>query len=409
MDESELLFNLFYFLLCMVIIYPPEEFQRLGFTIEQLFARFLGEEYLDFVGYHQRRTSLNLFVHSCLPFSYFLIHRLKFSVFATQEPLEDSDLDPDFPMPQEAVAFKTLTWKTAQRFSVLAVLAMPALIFNWHQQNWRRHPISKALTKYSITPGSYSAVASEIGTEFRQPEIYKKKLNSISSLIATQNWIIKTTMYNVHFALQSNTSLSVAKAETYNISHQDQNDTLQMISIIVRPMRQGVSDFHIRINALEFRNLENRVRRPIAIPSNIQFHRNVIDRFVDVFKAQVALNPIFPEDATTEKCFACMLNEPNTKIHKQCADFDRNGAPLADGACCSNCYCRPMWCVECLARWFAARQSDVDREVWLEQKCTCPMCRARFCVLDVSYITPTVDATNNTHSQGTEEDADDTT
>lgn len=195
----------------MVIIYPPEEFQRLGFTIEQLFARFLGEEYLDFVGYHQRRTSLNLFVHSCLPFSYFLIHRLKFSVFATQEPLEDFDLDPDFPMPQEAVAFKTLTWKTAQRFSVLAVLAMPALIFNWHQENWRRHPISKALSKYSITPGSYSAVASEIGIEFRQPEIYKKKLNSISSVIATQNWIIKTTMYNVHFAHQSNTSLSVAK------------------------------------------------------------------------------------------------------------------------------------------------------------------------------------------------------
>ncbi|XP_043652227.1 E3 ubiquitin-protein ligase TM129 [Drosophila teissieri] len=403
MDESELLFNLFYFLLCMVIIYPPEEFQRLGFTIEQLFARFLGEEYLDFVGYHLRRTSLNLFVHSCLPFSYFLIHRLKFSVFATQEPLEDSDLDPDFPMPQEAVAFKTLTWKTAQRFSVLAVLALPALIFNWHQQNWRRHPISKALSKYSISPGSYSAVASEIGTEFRQPEIYKKKLNSISSVIATQNWIIKTTMYNVHFAHQTNTSLSVAKAETYNISQQDQNDTLQMISIIVRPMRHGVSDFHIRINALEFRNLENRIRRPIAIPSNIQFHRNVIDRFVDVFKAQVALNPIFPEDANTDKCFACMLNQPNTKIHKQCADFDRNGAALAVGACCSNCYCRPMWCVECLARWFAARQSDVDREVWLEQKCTCPMCRAKFCVLDVSYITPTVDATNITQYQGAED------
>lgn len=92
-----------------------------------------------------------------------------------------------------------------------------------------------------------------------------------------------------------------------------------------------MSDFHIRINALEFRNLENRVRRPIAIPSNIQLHRNVIDRFVDVFKAQVAQNPIFPDDATTEKCFACMLNEPNTKIHKQCADFDRNGAPWRTG------------------------------------------------------------------------------
>jgi len=33
----------------------------------------------------------------------------------------------------------------------------------------------------------------------------------------------------------------------------------------------------------------------------------------------------------------------------------------------------------------------VDREVWLEQKCTCPMCRAKFCVLDVSFIRPTTD------------------
>ncbi|KAH8294732.1 hypothetical protein KR018_002292, partial [Drosophila ironensis] len=386
MDESELLFNLVYFLLCMVIITPPEEFQRLGFTIEQLFARFLGDEYLDFVGYHLRRTSLNLFVHSCLPFCYFLIHRLKFSVFAKQEPLENSDLDPDFPMPQEAVAFKTLTWKTAQRFSVLAVLVVPALIFNWHQQNWKRHPISKTLAKYSNLQGSYTAVARDIGTELRRPEIYKKKLNSIATVIATENWIIKTTLYNVHFAHQSNTALSVAKAETYNISHHDQNDTLQMISIVVRPMRQGVTDFHIRINALEFRSLEDRVRRPISIPSNIQFHRNVIDRFVDVFKAQVALNPLFQAEATTDKCFACMLNEPNTKIHKQCADVDRNGAPLAEESCCSNCYCRPMWCVECLARWFSARQTDIDREVWLEQKCTCPMCRAKFCVRDVSYI-----------------------
>ncbi|XP_068153616.1 E3 ubiquitin-protein ligase TM129 [Drosophila tropicalis] len=404
MDESELLFNLFYFLLCMVIIYPPEEFSRLGFTIEQLFSRLLGEEYQDFVGYHLRRTSLNLFVHSCLPFSYFLIHRLKFSVFATQEPLEESDLDPDFPMPQEAVAFKTLTWKTAQRFSVLAVLAVPALIFNWHQQNWRRHPINKTLSKYANNnnPGNYRTVASDIAIEFRRPEIYKKKLNSISTVIATDNWLIKTTMYNVHFAHQSNTTLSVAKAETYNISQHDQNDTLQMISIVVKPMRQGVSDFHIRINALEFRNLEDRLRRPIAIPSDIQFHRSVIDRFVDVFKTQVALNPMFNSEPITDKCFACMLAEPNIKINKQCVDVNRQGVPLTDEACCSNCYCRPMWCVECLARWFAARQSDVDREVWLEQKCTCPMCRAKFCVLDVSYISAPAAAPAQPDSQGSD-------
>lgn len=175
------------------------------------------------------------------------------------------------------------------------------------------------------------------------------------------------------------------QTETYNVS-QDTNDTLQMVSIMVKTNRAGVPDFHIRINALEFRNLEERITRPIVIPSNIQFHRNVIDRFIDVFKEQVSLNPIYKADRITEKCFACMVAEPNIKIHKQCTDTDRNGQLLAADNCCSNCYCRPMWCVECLARWFAARQSDHEREVWLEQKCTCPMCRAKFCLLDVSYI-----------------------
>ena len=169
-----------------------------------------------------------------------------------------------------------------------------------------------------------------------------------------------------------------------------------MVSIVVKTNRAGVADFHIRINALEFRNLEERMTRPILIPSNIQFHRNVIDRFIDVFKEQVSHNPIYKADRVTEKCFACMIAEPNIKIHKLCEDIDRDGRPLANDNCCTNCYCRPMWCVECLARWFAARQSEHEREVWLEQKCTCPMCRAKFCLLDVSYIEkPTTAALNN--------------
>lgn len=50
-------------------------------------------------------------------------------------------------------------------------------------------------------------------------DIYKKKLNSISTVIATENWIIKTSLYNVHFAHQSDTSLSVAKvSESCNSS-----------------------------------------------------------------------------------------------------------------------------------------------------------------------------------------------
>ena len=48
--------------------------------------------------------------------------------------------------------------------------------------------------------------------------------------------------------------------------------------------------------------------------------------------------------------------------------------------------CRPMWCVSCLAKWFASRQNQYEKETWLRNKATCPMCRAKFCVLDVSFI-----------------------
>lgn len=175
------------------------------------------------------------------------------------------------------------------------------------------------------------------------------------------------------------------QSETYNIAR-DNSDALQIISIIVQPDRVGVDDFYIRINALEFRTLEDRISRPITIPSNVQFHRNIIDRFVEVFKNQVALNPKYASDHITDKCFACMIVEPNIKIHKQCLDIDAAGRAIPEQDQCKDCYCRPMWCVECLARWFAARQNDFDRDVWLEKKCTCPMCRSTFCLLDVSYV-----------------------
>lgn len=177
--------------------------------------------------------------------------------------------------------------------------------------------------------------------------------------------------------------------ETYNVSH-DNSDTLQMVSIAVRPSQSEVSGFSIRINALDFRNLEEKITRPIHIPAHINFHQNIMERFIDVFKDQVSNNPTYKIDEQSQiadKCFACIMAEPNIKIHKQCANIDLiSGEPLSSENACTNCCCRPMWCVDCLARWFASRQTEFEREVWLEQKCTCPMCRAKFCLLDVSYL-----------------------
>lgn len=159
-----------------------------------------------------------------------------------------------------------------------------------------------------------------------------------------------------------------------------------MLSMKVTSTRSNVKEFRIRINASAFEDLQDRLSRPITVNPGFHLHKTVMDRFIEVFKEQVSQNPIYSTDITSDQCFACMISKPNVKIAKNCADLDENSQPLEAERCCQNCYCRPMWCIDCLARWFASRQNDDERETWLQQKCSCPMCRARFCVTDVCYL-----------------------
>lgn len=59
-----------------------------------------------------------------------------------------------------------------------------------------------------------------------------------------------------------------------------------------------------------------------------------------------------------------------------------------DGDRCGNCFCRPMWCASCMARWFAQRQLLAERptDSWLRGRAPCPTCRSPFCILDVSRL-----------------------
>lgn len=57
------------------------------------------------------------------------------------------------------------------------------------------------------------------------------------------------------------------------------------------PRRPGTQSFNIRLNALDFKDFQDRVSLPITVLPNVTFHKTLLDRFIDTFKEQVANNP----------------------------------------------------------------------------------------------------------------------
>uniref|UniRef100_A0A8D8AJW5 Transmembrane protein 129 n=1 Tax=Culex pipiens TaxID=7175 RepID=A0A8D8AJW5_CULPI len=377
-QESAIVFTIFYALLCFCIVYPSTEFVSAGLTVDHVFSSTLGSESMQFVQHHIRRTSLNLMVHSLLPVMYIRVYFMQFGD-------DGGDGGGIGELPVVAIAWKVF---------IGAAIALPGLvagaIYWWSRDGWQNHPIAKRLGRFCDGERlrDWRAVATSINDEFRRDSRVVIRMNPLSRIVVTESWIVKTGPYWINVAGQEDTALVAFKSDTHDVS-QEAFETVQYVNIAVKSTRPGIREFNIRINALDFKDLQDRINRPITILSSVKFHRTVLDRFVDVFKEQVGQNPRYRGAEAVDQqdsCFACMQVQPNVKIVKNCADLNENGEPLAEARCCQPCNCRPMWCIDCVARWFASRQNQSERESWLQQKCTCPMCRARFCVLDVCFI-----------------------
>lgn len=309
--------------------------------------------------YHINRSCLTLLVHSLIPIVYFIIYYLYFGIVFGDSILK-------------------YFWIFLSVLAVILPVGVVALLHYYKRNNWQNHPICQTLQKYSNSGQNWNQVALEINNEFRRNDKLVKRFSSITKIIATENWIMKTGIYFVHFAHQSDTALIAVESDSHSISIQDTMDSAQFVNIQVKPTRAGVRSFSIRINSLDFKDLQDRINRPIVVLSSVKFHTSLIDRFVDVFVDAVGKNDKYQALPATDTCFACMSKAPDVKIDKRC-DQEREQN-------CSNCFCRPMWCCTCLARWFATRQNENERESWLRNQASCPMCRARFCILDVCFL-----------------------
>lgn len=110
-------------------------------------------------------------------------------------------------------------------------------------------------------------------------------------VIATENWILKVTPLTLNAIHQSDASLLVKEAETYELS--PQSSETQYLNIEVKSSRSGVNTFLIRINVTDFKDLKDRVARTITIMPNVKFHQSVIDQFVDVFRETIKNNSTY--------------------------------------------------------------------------------------------------------------------
>ena len=138
--------------------------------------------------------------------------------------------------------------------------------------------------------------------------------------------------------------------------------------------------FEIRLKSTEYRELEQRVRGSIANLENITIYKTTSERFVEVFREHVEQNPKATDVEEVENCIGCMAVPAEIKLIRRCDTETNTENP------CVTCYCRPMWCLTCLGKWFAMRQNQERPETWLASKCPCPTCRSKFCILDVSLI-----------------------
>ncbi|KAF3426614.1 hypothetical protein E2986_10482 [Frieseomelitta varia] len=350
-------YTLFYILMSGCIIYPPTEFVLAGFTVKDIFSNWLGSENEFFVQYHIKRSVITLFVHSILPcgYAFGLIlfgHIDNISVILSHVNL----------------------WSIFLACSILVPVYTLSKILIWSMNNWKKHPIAKNLAVYSNNSDNniWTTIAPDINVEYQRIDKVILTTNSITCVIVTDNWIIKVLPYKIMVAHQSDTALIVNRSDTHEMSPTTRGE-VQFINIEVKPTRAGSQPFDIRLNVFDFKNLQDKVSRPIVILQNITFHKTLLDKFIDNFKQQVQENPRYEYAEELNQCIGCMQASSNIKLHKQCS----SGIGSGNSEDCMKCYCRPM---------FASRQDEEAPETWLSSKCTCPVCRARFCILDVCLI-----------------------
>ncbi|XP_051810171.1 E3 ubiquitin-protein ligase TM129 isoform X1 [Acanthochromis polyacanthus] len=364
MESPALSFTLAY-IVSLCFVFTPNEFRSAGLTIQNLFSSWLGSEDVGFVQYHVKRSSVTVLVHSALPLGYYM----GMCIAAPEKNLG-------------YIHQVGESWRTFLFLSVCLQLASWTLVIYWSRCQWHNHPISQALQAHArSTHSSWGSVATSINTEFRRIDKFATGAPG-ARVIVTDSWVLKVTTYHIYMALQSECHVTVTDSRQHQLSPDSASPT-EILTLRVDSINPAVRPFNIQLNSTEYAELREKLRAPIRNSPNVVIHQTISELFLETFKAQVDLNQPYtlPTGQEVEPCIGCMQIPANTKLVRLCPTAETDNESE-----CQQCFCRPMWCLSCLGRWFASRQDQQRPETWLSSRVPCPTCRAKFCILDISLV-----------------------
>ncbi|XP_018410267.1 PREDICTED: E3 ubiquitin-protein ligase TM129 [Nanorana parkeri] len=361
MESPAVTFTLAYVVFAVCFVFTPNEFHSAGITVQNLLSGWLGSEDLSFIHYHIRRTTATVLVHSLLPLGYYVG-----MCFAAPE----NNL--------YYVYTASEGWKAFALMAVALPTLMSLLALYWSQKRWSNHPLARTLAHHALPRSGWRVVASSINTEFRRIDKFATGVPG-ARVIVTDTWVMKVTTYRVYVAQQQDIHLTVTESRQHELTP-DSNTPIQFITIRVASINPNVRPFDIRLNSTEYGELKEKLHAPIRNAANVVIHQTLSDLFLETFRSLVEANSFYqlPSSQELEPCIGCMQTSANIKLVKNCHEPN-------DGEC-QQCYCRPMWCLTCMGKWFASRQDQQHPETWLSSQVPCPTCRAKFCIVDVCIV-----------------------
>eukprot|EP01147_Barroeca_monosierra_P000177 gene176-3566_t len=400
-------FSIIFALVSGCIIFPPDEISQLGLHVNGLWRNYLGSEGLNFVDFHLRRSIATLVTHGLLLLTY------GFGVWFI-EP-------------------KTKPWKSqnSTRDYLLSVLSCLCLVtatvlfafaMHWKRNKFCYHPTRRALQWHYSQ--DWERVKRAINAEFRH--IDKVVVSSgFKNVIITSSWLLQTNIYTIDIALQSDADLSYQYAYTehviyissllchgcgdetaphscwihlplscdlmliiledilrlisaYDAPKLNSHEKRQLVRIRVTTVNPFIPTFDIIIDSENYKDISDKLETRIRNSRNIIIRQTLNEQFLHVLRNIVLENPFHYRgdmrmvDADSEECFGCSGSSPKVKIQI------RSHA--------GTCFCRPMFCLDCLGKWFVSKQNERVPERWLQGSAECPTCRTPFTVQDISFV-----------------------